>query len=116
MPDEYRKDQIHRVAVPEWHPQAGGFTRTWELKLLEPVSQEGLLALNEVSDHLVKAVVKTGANSRSLVVETTTTENPHSDEVFYASAYRMLRRIDAIAPIEQIQGQPKQLWQPFRQG
>lgn len=116
MADEYRKDQIVRVAVPAWHRDADGrWTREWDVQLVVPPPTDWSTRLAEWEQPGVETAAQLLADGRTIHLTCVTEVNPFTDEIFLIGAYRMLQWIDQrVGKIELIQGQPRHVWQPFR--
>src|SRR5262245_38905809 len=116
MTDEYRIEQVTRVPVPQWgRDTEGTWIREWEVYLAEPLGERGLGDPSELSQGGVEVRLEVKEDQRTIRVITRTRLDPFSDEIFFAAAYRMLKRIDdSIGRIELVQGQPREIWQPFR--
>jgi hypothetical protein len=116
MTDEYRKDQIIRVAVPQWHRRADGrWIREWLVQLVGAPPADWSTRLAQFPGDGMETIATLDADGRTLHITCLTELEPLSDEMFLVAAYRMLERIDqGIGQIEQIQGQPRDVWQPFR--
>jgi hypothetical protein len=117
MTDEYRAEQLFPTAVPQWSQRDDGkWVREWEIRLAVAAGKSRLDELNHLSEDGIDVVAIASPDGCTIRLRTVTELNPLSDEVFYGSAYRMLRKIDEnIGRIELIQGQPREVWQPFRQ-
>jgi len=115
MTEGYRADQIARLPLPQWRQASeNAWIREWEICLTEPLRKE-VRALEELSGDGVEVQATVDEDGRTIRLVTRTTLNPLSDEVFFVAAYRMLERIDEdVGRIELIQGQPREIWQPFR--
>lgn len=115
--ENYRGDQILRVAVPQWNRTSDGqWSREWALRLVDAPSADARRKLSELSEDGIRVVAEFEDDGRTIRLRTTTDRNAHSDEIFFAAAYRMLRRVDEeVGRIESIQGQPRDWWQPFRE-
>lgn len=116
MADEYRAEQPYPLAVPRWIQDGNGvWVRDWEVRLLAAPDGRRLDELRRLSEEGIDVVATMSQDGRTIHLRTAIRLNPFSDDVFYGSAYRTLRRIDErIARVELIQGQPREAWQPFR--
>lgn len=118
MSDRYSGDQLFHVEFPQWTKSADGrWTRTWSIRLLEPVDP-GLNAADlsrRLTGEEIDAEVVLSSDRITMHIVTSTRRNAYSDEVFHLAAYKMLKFIDSdVARIDTIQGQPRSAWQPFR--
>ncbi|XXX79553.1 hypothetical protein WMF30_12355 [Sorangium sp. So ce134] len=117
MTDQYRAEQLFPIAAPQWiQGDDGAWIRDWNVRLIAAPDERRLDELKRLSEEGIDVVATMSQDGRTNHVRTATRSNPLSDDVFYGSAYRTLRRIDEkIERIELIQGQPRGAWQPFRQ-
>lgn len=116
MTEQYRKDQIVRVAIPDWRRDKDGkWLREWDVRLVVPPPPEWSTRLTECGQAGVETAAELLADGRTIHLTCATELNPFTDELFLVGAYRMLQCIDQrVGRIELIQGQPRDLWQPFR--
>lgn len=116
MTDQYRKDQIIRVAIPAWHRDTDGrWMREWDVQLVVPPPSDWSTRLTECEQAGVETNAELLADGQTIHLTCVTELNPFTDELFLVGAYRMLKCIDQrLGRIALIQGQPRHVWQPFR--
>jgi hypothetical protein len=116
MTDQYRKDQIVRVAVPAWRRDGDRrWIREWVVQLVVPPPSDWRTRLTKCEQAGVETAAELLPDGRTLHLTCATELDPFSDELFLVAAYRMLQRIDEhVGEIALIEGQPRHVWQPFR--
>jgi hypothetical protein len=116
MTDEYRKDQIVRVAIPAWRRDTDGrWMREWDVQLAVPPPSDWSTRFAQCEQPGVETAAKLLADGRTIHLTCVTEANPFTDELFLVGAYRTLQCIDQlVGKIELVQGQPRHVWQPFR--
>lgn len=114
---EYDASSIHKLNVPRWERLAdGSLRRRWEIRFVDPIADAKLTVFAGLSEPSTEVHATFSDDRRTVTLVTTTTSStPYSDDVFYGAPYRMMRALnEAVGAIELIQGQPRDLWQPFR--
>lgn len=116
MTSEYDGSQIHQVAFPQWRrDHEGAWVRDWEITLTHPIDDAARARLATLTDDTMSVDATISDDRRFVRLSTKTVRDAYSDELFFAVAYRLLRRVnDDVAEIELIQGQPRDWWFPFR--
>jgi hypothetical protein len=113
---EYDGSQIRQVAFPRWgRDHEGAWVRDWEITFTCPIDAAACARLATLTDDTMTVEAAISDDRRLVRLGTRTVHDAYSDELFFAVAYRLLRRInDDVAEIELIQGQPRDWWFPFR--
>ena len=106
---EYDGSQIRQVAFPQWRrDDEGAWVRDWEITFTHAIDDAARARLATLTDEIISVDVAISDDRRLLRLGTRTVHDAYSDELFFAAAYRLLRRVnDDVAQIELIQGQPR---------
>lgn len=106
---------VYNPWPPLEHLSDGRWQRVWRIRLTGPVPCG--LQLDVLSAHMSETdcmVSVQPIGERELTVTVLTKEHGWSD-VFYFATYRMFAKIDeCIGTIESIEGQPRDMWRPWR--
>jgi hypothetical protein len=112
---DYSDERIIKNSWPAWTPvEGGGSVRCWVFEFENPLSDEQV-SPEGLSDQDLQVAVARGAQSSELILRVTTYGNPYSDDVFFTAFYRLFERLEGkCGQLKAIQGQPRNLWRPFR--
>jgi hypothetical protein len=113
--DNYNSTVFIKNSWPEWRPVGGGgWARQWTFEFETAVPDE-LISSVSLSEPDLEVSVEPGASPVELSVTTTTHANAWSDDIFFFVFYRLFERLEAkFGRLRAIQGQPRDLWRPFR--
>ena len=100
---------------PRSRERGGAWTRIWQIRLAEGPVHEDRIPRIERALAVRGMVASVRVDDRSLAVEITTSEELTSEE--QVRSFAMFKIIDSLlGAIEQIEGQPRDEWFPFRGG
>jgi hypothetical protein len=113
MNSDYSKVDFIKNTWPKWVPSPrGGWQREWSLEFEHDVD---IYSTAGLSDYELEATAELGPTKRDITLTTRTTLDPMSDEIFFTAAFRLFLRIEErCGRLKSIQGQPRELWRPFR--
>lgn len=94
--------------------EGGGSARRWTFDFAKPVPDD-LISATGLDEPDLHVTVERGASETALFLTTTTHGSPFSDEGFFFAFYRLFERLESkFGRLKSIQGQPRDLWRPFR--
>ncbi len=113
--DDYSNAEVIKNPWPTWVSMAdGSWQRQWIFELERPVSDGSLEGRLRLPSLAVQAVRLKSPNELEMTVSTT--DNPWSDAIFFTAMYRLFQGVEeAFGQIKSIQGQPRNMWRPYRQ-
>jgi hypothetical protein len=110
--DDYSQVPIIKNRWPEWNATPdGGFERMWVFLFEAPL--EDIAGADLDGDGLSATVSRLGPNELRLIARTQ--QNPMADRIFFDAFFSLFRRLEErFGRLKEIQGQPRNLWRPFR--
>jgi hypothetical protein len=111
---DYSNENIIKNNWPEWQEiTPGRWLREWEMELERHANDgEATFALGQ---RPIYVTVVPGPAPTQLAVRVVTEAEPLSDEIFFYAMYEMFREIEhRFGKLKTMQGQPCDLWRPFR--
>ncbi len=112
----YDDEPVIKNAWPDWTPVAGGaHERRWTFEFEQPLDDAQIASAQLDAPNVKVTMQRREASKTILDLMATTDGNAWSDEIFFYAFYALFERLEqAFGRLKTIQGQPRDLWRPFR--